>query len=801
VAFAPGDCVTVRGERWLVEDATSFGDVTQLDLASLDDSDSRRRCSLLLPFDRPVVHSSVPTVRAVSRRRWIHHFRSRLSDVRIFGQLRAAPRASIDILPFQLEPALALIRGHASRFLLADEVGLGKTVQAGLMIAELQQRRWSTRVLILTPSGLRRQWADELLQRFDIRASVVDAASLSTLAATLPFDVSPWSVDPVLVTSLDFIKQPEVINAAAAQVWDVLVVDEAHQASPGSLRYDAVKALAQRARYVVVITATPHDGDEAAFRALCDLGETDEPDRLLLFRRTREQAGLARARRAHLLPVGPTPATAEMHRLLDAYVARLWQIASEAGQRDVRLVATILGKRAFSSARSLAASLERRLTGLGESAPLVAQHQLPFLDDDVGDQATIPTVVAFNRIEEERSVLGALIEASRRAQDGEPKMCALRRLLRRVPEPVIVFTEYRDTLEAVALAVGALRRLVFLHGGQNAQERRDSISAFTGGAADLLLATDAGAEGLNLHSNCRLVINLELPWNPMRLEQRIGRVDRIGQQRRVHAINLFSRGTAESTVLARLLRRLDRIRLSEIEIAASVICGSDLAIPKPRNTPPIPSPDLHASALKEAARISSTRAACISRSTVADGVIPVTRLRMARTGSSDDHEPPCFEHPSVIVFCRVRLANRAGRLVEDTLIPIRVTLNRLAGPDRRRDVRALAERVLEACKSQLLLHSKTRAAARAKAIEADSATAALRVLERERQIVRSAIAGRPLLVQHGLFERRAWKTHRDAQRQFDTLRDASEKHAHVVRADATVKLARDPEVELLLLVC
>ena len=126
-----------------------------------------------------------------------------------------------------------------------------------------------------------------------------------------------------------------------------------------------------------------------------------------------------------------------------------------------------------------------------------------------------------------------------------------------------------------------LQKTTLLHGGQTPQDRHNAVEAFTAGAADLLLATDAGAEGLNLQSRCRLVVNLELPWNPTRLEQRIGRVDRIGQTRTVHAINLFAEGTAESTVLARLLRRLERIHASEIEIAASVISSAPLPVSKP----------------------------------------------------------------------------------------------------------------------------------------------------------------------------------------------------------------------------
>ena len=164
-----------------------------------------------------------------------------------------------------------------------------------------------------------------------------------------------------------------------------------------------------------------------------------------------------------------------------------------------------------------------------------------------------------------------IIDAARRTEHDERKMHVLKRIVRRVREPLIIFTEYRDTLEAICGEIGGLRHVTTLHGGHTALERRQSLQAFANGAADVMIATDAGSEGLNLQGNCRLVVNLELPWNPVRLEQRIGRVDRIGQTRTVHAINLLAEDTAERTVLASLLRRIDRIRLSEIEIASCVI--------------------------------------------------------------------------------------------------------------------------------------------------------------------------------------------------------------------------------------
>ena len=362
--FTAGDRVTVRGERWIVDEATVFAEATLLNLVSTDDRTARRRCRLLTPFDTPVSSRRSPRIRAVTRRRWMRHLHAQVSQLHVFGELRAVQQAAIDILPYQLEPALALVRGHGLRFLLADEVGLGKTIQAGLMLSELVQRGWCDHALVVTPAGLREQWAEELLHRFSIRAVVLDAASLAARAASLPSDVNPWAVEQVNIASIDFIKQPEVLRGLASQIWDVLIVDEAHHASVASLRYDAVSVLAKRARHVLLLTATPHCGDDHAYRALCEIGRLTENDPILRFRRTRDLTNLPQSRRAHLLPVRPTPAGLEMHRLLEGYLAQLWTIARNSGKRDVQLVAMVLAKRAFSSARSLATSLERRIAAL-----------------------------------------------------------------------------------------------------------------------------------------------------------------------------------------------------------------------------------------------------------------------------------------------------------------------------------------------------------------------------------------------------------------------------------------------------
>ena len=799
--FSAGDVVYVRGASWVIDEATPQEDCTLLNLSAEGPVGTRRSCRLLLPFDRPVPSARVVRIAAMKPRRWMRHLHSKLGDLCTHGHLREAAQASIDILPFQLEPSLALIDGTASRFLLADEVGLGKTVQAGLMVAELRRRGWCERALILVPSGLRRQWADELKRRFDMPSVIVDAEVLSSLTHSLPRDVNPWSVEPVIITSIDFIKQPEVLNGVRGQLWDILIVDEAHHAASASLRREAVTMLAARSRNVVLLTATPHAGDPEAYRALCNLGRLEPEESILLFRRTRQQAGLPRSRRVHLLPVRLTADAIEMHRLLESYVARVWRIAQSTGSRELQLTAIVLSKRAFSSAQSLAASVERRLGAISGILPQPVQPSFLFDPDDApDDEAPHSATPAFDRIDEEETILRTLLAAATRAKAGERKFLVLGRLLRRVHEPVIVFTEYRDTLKALERQFEAMRKVTTIHGGQTSEERRDAIHRFTSGSSDLLLATDAGAEGLNLHGRCRLVVNLELPWNPVRLEQRIGRVDRIGQPRTVHAINLYADRTAESTVLASLLRRLDCINASEIEVAASIISSA----PLPGRSNQVSescaqTSDLSSRALTEAARMATARIQGHQPARLADGIVPVTLVRLRDLRVADR----ITTHGHAVYFVRLRLANGAGRLVENTLLPVEVRgvgCHALAQGLRRRDVRAGAEQMLRQHEPAVIGFASRLGQERAAAIERETAESVRRTIRRERHI--SEIAAAELApIQPGLFDNRTLRRQFSEEQQHRRIVGECAGRAALVEAGATTVLAHEPQIEMVLIPC
>jgi superfamily II DNA or RNA helicase len=469
--------------------------------------------------------------------------------------LWTAADAKLDLLPYQLEPALAVIRG-ATRVLLADAVGLGKTIQAALILSELRARGLVERALILCPAGVRASWLAELRDRFGLAASVLDHTAIDTSLVDQPAGANPWTRQPVAIASIDFVKRPEVLAAVDGAAFDLVIADEAHHLTPGSDRGRAVERLAARAPWLVLVSATPHSGDRAAFDYLTGIGSLGDP--LAVFRRGRHDAGLPSNRRSHLLSVAPTAEEDRLLRAVTAYARSIWQARGQSN-RAVQLVAITLARRAASSADALRRTLARRLdllSGVALSHPVQAVFEWEDGGEDDGDE--LDQTLACPGLDDgqaERRQIGELLGLASLAGGRSSKLRRLRRLLTRIGEPAVVFTEYRDTLGAAVDALAGGFRIGAIHGGLPAPIRQEVIRQFQQGHLDVLVATDTAGEGLNLHQRCRLVINLELPWNPLRLEQRVGRVDRLGQQRRVHAVHLWHRQSIEDTVWRHLERR------------------------------------------------------------------------------------------------------------------------------------------------------------------------------------------------------------------------------------------------------
>lgn len=568
--LVPGQLVHARAHRWTVERVTHAPPWAAVDLAGAEPLVAGHRLTLVTPADDIRLVERSPRPRRGGTNALLRALAAHAADAVAWPAPPCARDARIDLLPYQLSATLLLRAGRARRVLVADAVGSGKTIQAGIAIAQALEDTPGARVLVIVPASLKAQWRAELGHRFGLAPRLVESAPTAVAGEA---DASPWSAGGVTLASLDFVKRADVLGGLDAAWWHLLVVDEAHHAAGPSDRADAVCALATRARHVLLLTGTPHDGDSQRFARLCALGAHGPGDRLVVLAR-QPRGDAARRRRVHRRPVRPSGEEAHALHLLERYLDDLGARPGRAQEcGPLALLATVLRKRATSSPAALLRSVQRRLALLGDADAALRQPTLDFgtppsaaRDEEEAEDPVLGARCAGDP-RRERAWLGAIAEAARRAARTARVLSVLRALLRRIRQPAVVFTEYRATLGWLHEHLRAEFRCEVLHGLLTAAERDAAVAAFTRGPARVLLATDAAAEGLNLHARCRVAVLADLPWTPARLEQRIGRVDRLGQARRVH-VWLLGAATAEGERLASRLGERAKTALTWIDAAA-----------------------------------------------------------------------------------------------------------------------------------------------------------------------------------------------------------------------------------------
>ena len=774
----PGDEVWIRQRRWRVERAWRDRHVVRLDVASRD-----RHITFLTPFDQPLLRSD--------RRRPVR-CRRQQAAARAAALIAGAPdvrlpasaiTARLDVLPYQLAPVLATIAGH-TRLLLADDVGLGKTIQAGLILAELVRREPAPRVLLLVPAPLRDQWVDELRARFSLSIVTADRAALANMGRSGAFGENPWRRAGVWIASPDFLKQRHVLESLPPDAWDLLVVDEAHIACGDSERFETCQAVARRARRVVLLTATPHSGDVARYARLLDIGRfavsraAQRVPELLVFRRTRSDIGMPFTRRIRWHYVGLSDPE---HRTLAALASYERAVLASAGpdaHDDALLLLTVLRKRALSTFAALSRSISRRLGWLGDSQDDEAldwvQPRLAFEDtsDEAAEEerAALTAHTGLDAGRERvflRQLRGAADDAARR----DSKVHRIVELINRTSEPVVVFSEFRDSLEAVQRRLHAGRAIAMLHGAQDQSERRLHLKRFLEGSASVLLATDVAGQGLNLQTRARWVVSLELPWNPARLEQRIGRVDRIGQRRVPHLTLLVARHEAETGLLTHLARRVLTARRSFAEDLLPSLLPGDAAVRAALLRSPLQpaAPVSVDQASSPAARDSMSwkgwqrRAEVVARE--------ITRRRsLARSwrGPEDPGGRPVWTPGNGVVLCSVPLLNDRDELVARLMVA--ATLK-----DCSEDALRARAPLNQALRQALDL----RVTRFARKISRRWRTACSRLADRERMVAafirQSELPGE---IQHGLFDNRAGRAAQTAIDQADHASLASTRVIH-----------------------
>lgn len=542
----------------------------------------------------------------------------RISLAGLFDPMLAVATSDVQPLPHQIRAVYGeLLPRTPLRFLLADDPGAGKTIMAGLYIKELLLRDDVKQCLIIAPGGLVEQWQDELFFKFGLR---FDLLTNQLIDAQVNFNV--FETNPLLIARMDQLSRNEELQAQLKETeWDLIIVDEAHRMGAhyfgGELRktkrFLLGEMLGQITRHLLLMTATPHSGKEEDFQLFLTLLDRDRfegkqkksTDVSGIMRRmikedllTFEGKKLFPERIAETVPYELTALEYDLYEDVTHYVREGMNRAERIGgkrKNTVGFALTVLQRRLASSPEAIYKSLVRRAERLerkkieiqngtyAETDPTVDfdeidsdefnAEELEQLEEDVMDAATAAQTV--EELNAELLELADLITTARRVREAgtDRKWAELSTILQDNglvsdangwPRKFIIFTEHRDTLEYLRAKIGSLLgkpdAVRAIHGGVRRAERRQITEEFTKNRdCQILLATDAAGEGLNLQA-AHLMVNYDLPWNPNRIEQRFGRVHRIGQEEVCRLWNLVAANTREGEVFTRLLEKLDQMR-------------------------------------------------------------------------------------------------------------------------------------------------------------------------------------------------------------------------------------------------
>lgn len=600
--FNPGSLISARGREWIVLPGS---DPQTLRLRPLGGSE-RDETLLYLPLERTPVQPARfpwPTVAQA-----MNHAASQLlldalqlklrngaGPFRSFGNIAVEPRA------YQLVPLLMALKLPIVRLLIADDVGIGKTIEAALIARELLDRGEIRRLTVLCPPHLCEQWQDELATRFHLHAEIVRSNTADRLERRLPPGASLFDAHPHTIVSLDYIKSERRREAFQRFCPEFVIVDEAHTCTQGGQgrqqRYQLLKGLAADAnRHLLLLTATPHSGDEDAFFNLLGLLRPDfaqlkdlPTDQRQPLREQLSQHFVQR-RRPDIAEwkdssVFPERRTAEItYRLSGAwgqlfedvldYARELVERAEGRGQREQRMNwwAALALLRCISSSPAAAVNALRTRLDVAEGREALDAFEADALDrvlDGTEDALSTDDLEPAAQTEDSQRLRALLQQADElrgSAQDPKLKLLIthLDTLLKQGFHPV-VFCRYIATAHYLAEALGAHFKSVSVRavtGELTPDERKDQVDRLGDNERRVLVATDCLSEGINLQSLFTAVVHYDLSWNPTRHEQREGRVDRFGQTaREVRSTMLYGEDNpVDGAVLSVILRKAESIR-------------------------------------------------------------------------------------------------------------------------------------------------------------------------------------------------------------------------------------------------
>ena len=542
-------------------------------------------------------------------------YRIRLAH--LFDPYLAVHTSSIEPLPHQISAVYGrMLPMHPLRFLLADDPGAGKTIMTGLLLKELLLRGDADRCLIVCPGSLAEQWQDELWEKFHLHFEILTNDRIESAVTGNVFAEMPHCI-----ARLDKLARNDALQERLkATDWDIIIVDEAHKMSATiygrevkyTKRYQLGQLLGEHTRHLLLLTATPHNGKSEDFRLFLALLD---PDR---FEGAKRASGpidasdlMRRMVKEELLKFDGSPLFPEryaytvgyelsideenLYEAVTDYVKNEFNRADKRSKRvknNVGFALTILQRRLASSPEAIYQSLDRRTKRLEAIVEELRARRTTMEDwswnydadeDDEDDydeeeRERMETEIesqatAAQTIEEMETEIAELKELTAmanhvRMSGHDRKWDELSNLLQNEPcmrqEKLIIFTEHKDTLRYLAQKISSLlgrkEAVVVIHGGMRREDRHLVEQRFRQDKdVRVLIATDAAGEGLNLQT-AHLMINYDLPWNPNRLEQRFGRIHRIGQTEPCYLWNLVARNTREGDVFQRLFDKLEEER-------------------------------------------------------------------------------------------------------------------------------------------------------------------------------------------------------------------------------------------------
>jgi superfamily II DNA or RNA helicase len=604
-------------------------------------------CKIWLPLKNAVIHIPAITLKPLedantNSMEYITYVTAaaRIADLLTKDTLIAPVESRVIPLPHQIGTLFRVLRSGHIRFLLADEVGLGKTIEAGLILKELKYRGLINRILIVAPKGLIAQWIAEMAFRFGekfrhITPESVDSfhdmssrnlsiaqsesfgesdsagTSCSNLASP---EASPWRMFQQVIVSMDSFKPlrrrkgwsqdrvddynrfrfEDLISAG----WDMVIIDEAHRLGGSTeqvARHKLGKGLARTAPALLLLSGTPHQGKTETFHRLMTLLDMEafpnisnvSKERVQPYvirnekRRVVDMEGnpLFKPRHVQLLPVERT----ERHHLqsilydtVTEYVREGYNKAVHEKRQYIGFLLLLMQRLVASSTVAIKDALERRLAVLKEPEQLSLFPEIDFEElGDMDGQQQLDTLLQTKLLafKDEQKEVRLLLDAANKCIEEAPDIKAetlLESIYRIQVEEntseikVLIFTEFISTQRMLQTYMSDRGlRVVCLNGNMSIQERKNAEAQFAG-EIPIMISTDAGGEGLNLQF-CHVVFNYDIPWNPMKLEQRIGRVDRIGQTHNVRAVNFVLKDSVEHRVQEVLEEKL-KIILEEFGV-------------------------------------------------------------------------------------------------------------------------------------------------------------------------------------------------------------------------------------------